>query len=137
MSRRPATENPVPNGPRLDKWLWAARFFKTRALAQEAIEAGHVKLDGERVKPSRNLRLGDRLELLIQEIHWSIQVQGLSERRGPASEARLLYTESEASRAAREAAQDRRRMESEPARDLRGRPSKRDARMIHRFTDTH
>jgi ribosome-associated heat shock protein Hsp15 len=83
---------------RLDKWLWAARFFRTRALAQQAIEAGRVRVGGERVKPSKAVRTGDLLAIRIQEVDWEIAVRGLSERRGPAAAARLLYEEQEESR---------------------------------------
>jgi ribosome-associated heat shock protein Hsp15 len=119
---------------RLDKWLWAARFYKTRALAHEAIEAGRVRLVGERVKPSREVRVGDVLTLNINELEWVVNVLKLSERRGPASEARELYGETEASLAARLAAIEQRRLVVEPGTSIRGRPSKKDARLIHRFT---
>ena len=119
---------------RLDKWLWAARFYKTRALAHEAIEAGRVKLDGERVKPSREVRAGDLLMLRINDSDWVVNVVQLSERRGPASVARELYAETPESLAARLAAMEAKRLVVEPGSSLRGRPSKKDARLIHRFT---
>ena len=81
---------------RLDKWLWAARFFKTRSLAQQAIEAGRVRVGGERVKASRAVKTGELLAIRIQEFDWEVAVRGLSERRGPAAAARLLYEEREA-----------------------------------------
>ena len=118
---------------RLDKWLWAARFFRTRGLAQAAIEGGRVKLDGERVKPAREVKPGARLQIAIGELAWELLVVALSERRGPASVARLLYDETEASRVAREAAQEVRRLAVEPARELKGRPTKRDRRALDRL----
>lgn len=122
---------------RLDKWLWAARFYKTRALAHEAIENGRARLDGERVKPSREVRVGDVLTLRLNDLEWVVTVRQLSERRGPASEARLLYAESEDSQAARLAAIEQRRLMVEPGGDIRGRPSKKNMRLIHRFTDSN
>ena len=121
---------------RLDKWLWAARFYKTRALAHEAIEAGRVRLDGERLKPSREVRLDDVLTLRINDLDWEVTVRKLSERRGPASEARELYVESETSLATRLAVLERRRLMVEPGGGIRGRPSKKDMRLIHRFTES-
>src|SRR5262249_6819744 len=88
---------------RLDKWLWAARFFKTRSLAQTAVAGGKVKVNGERVKPARDLAPGDRLAIRIGELEWAVLVKALSERRGPASVARTLYEEDESSRARRAA----------------------------------
>jgi len=121
---------------RLDKWLWAARFFKTRGLAQAAVEGGRVKLDGERVKPAKELRCGDRLQISIGDIAWEVAVAALSERRGPASFARTLYEESATSRAAREAKLEARRLQVEPARGMKGRPTKRDRRALDRLRDS-
>lgn len=137
MSRKTPVE--VSDGPRvrLDKWLWAARFYKTRALAHDAIEAGRVRLAGERVKPSREVRVDDVLNLHINDYEWVVTVRKLSERRGPASEARELYAETEASLAARLATIEQRRLMVEPGVGLRGRPSKKDMRLIHRFTESH
>jgi ribosome-associated heat shock protein Hsp15 len=134
MSRKSPIEALDHLRVRLDKWLWAARFFKTRALAHEAIEAGRVRLDDERVKPSREVRVGDMLTLHINDLEWLVEVLKLSERRGPASEARELYRETEASLTARLAAIEQRRLVVEPSAAIRGRPSKKDARLIHRFT---
>ncbi len=122
---------------RLDKWLWAARFYKTRALAHEAIEGGRARLEGERVKPSREVRVGDVLSLRINDLEWVVTVRKLSERRGPAPEARELYAEDEASLAARLQAIEQRRLAVEPGSGIRGRPNKRDMRRIHRFTESH
>lgn len=120
---------------RLDKWLWAARFFKTRSLAQQAIAAGRVKLHDERTKPAHPLKPGDLLEVRVSESVWSIQVKALSDRRGPAVQARKLYAESEASRAERERRGDLRRWGAEPTAALKGRPTKRDRRRLDDFTD--
>lgn len=89
-------------GPRLDKWLWAARFFKTRALARQAVETGKVRIAGERVKPGRVVRPGDEISIRIDDLSWTVRVAALSDRRGPAAEARRLYVEDDASREARE-----------------------------------
>ena len=86
---------------RLDKWLWAARFFKTRSLAQQALVGGRVQLNGERTKPAHEVKVGDRVEVRVNEWRWEVKVRALSERRGPAEEASKLYDETEASRAER------------------------------------
>ena len=118
---------------RIDKWLWAARFFKTRGLAQQAIEAGRIRLAGERVKPAREVKPGDRLEIGVAALRWEVVIQGVSDRRGPASEARRLYAELEDSRLRREALRAERRQGVEPARELQGRPTKRDRRLLERW----
>ena len=119
---------------RLDKWLWAARFFKTRSLAQQAVAAGRVKLNGERIKAAHPVRPGDGLVIRIAEFDWSIVVRGLSEQRGPAPAAQLLYEESEASRAERQKRADQRRWGTEPSLQLKGRPTKRSRRLLEKFT---
>lgn len=119
---------------RLDKWLWAARFYKTRQLANEAIENGRVKVDGARVKPAREVKPGDRLELRVGESDWTLTVRALSMQRGPAPQARTLYEEDADSRLRREREQAERRLVANPAAALKGRPTKRDRRQIHRFT---
>jgi len=119
---------------RLDKWLWAARFFKTRSLAQQAIAAGRVKLNESRVKPAHELKAGDALAIRVGDFEWQITVKALSDKRGPADVARQLYQESEASRSERERRQDLRRWGAEPASALKGRPTKRDRRRIEDFT---
>ena len=119
---------------RLDKRLWAARFFKTRSLAQQAITAGRVKLNDARIKPSHELKTGDALGIRIGDYEWQVTVQALSDKRGPAENARKLYQESEASRAERERRHDLRRWGAEPASALKGRPTKRDRRLIEDFT---
>lgn len=129
----PAEKTP-PEKMRLDKWLWAARFFKTRSLASQAIEHGRVKLNGERVKPAREVRPADRLELRIGEVDWSVTVRALSMQRGPAPVAQALYAEDPDSLARRQAQAAERKLAASPAATLKGRPTKRDRRQIHRFT---
>jgi len=119
---------------RLDKWLWAARFYKTRSLAQRAIAAGQVKLNDERVKPAHEVKAGDLVFLNKESLSWNVQVRALSETRGPAEQARKLYEETAASRAERERRADLRRFGAEPAAELKGRPTKRDRRTIEKFT---
>jgi ribosome-associated heat shock protein Hsp15 len=119
---------------RLDKWLWAARFYKTRSLAQRAIAAGQVKLNDERVKPAHEVKAGDFVFLNKETLSWNVLVRALSEKRGPAEQARKLYEETEASRAERERRADLRRFGAEPAAELKGRPTKRDRRTIEKFT---
>jgi ribosome-associated heat shock protein Hsp15 len=115
---------------RLDKWLWAARFFKTRSLAQQAIVAARVKLGGERVKPAHPVKPGDLVAVRVGELEWQVQVRALGEKRGPAEQARKLYEETPASRAERERRIDLRRLGPEPAAALKGRPTKRDRRRL-------
>jgi ribosome-associated heat shock protein Hsp15 len=118
---------------RLDKWLWAARFFKTRSLAQQAIAAGRVKLNDARVKASHALKAADQLSIRVGELEWVVHVKALSERRGPAEEARKLYAETPASAAERQRRTDLRRWGAEPAAGLKGRPTKRDRRRMEDF----
>lgn len=122
------------SGIRLDKWLWAARFFKTRSLATDAVSGGKIKLNGAPTKPAREIKAGDRLDIFNGDTRWEVIVLALSEKRGPASEVRLLYEETAESRAAREAEQMRRKFEVEPAADIHGRPTKRDRRQMDRFS---
>jgi ribosome-associated heat shock protein Hsp15 len=119
---------------RLDKWLWAARFFKTRSLAAEAITGGKVKLNGNTAKPAREIKAGDRLELSIGHVQWTVNVVALNEYRRPASEAQQLYAETEESRAQRAQATEERSIAPAPGADLKGRPTKRDRRQIQRFS---
>lgn len=122
-----------PERLRIDKWLWAARFFKTRSLATAAVEGGKVQVGDERVKPSRAIRVGDAVSIRIGPYEWSIVILAVSDRRGPAPEARLLYEESEASRVRREtlAAQIRASMPVNPLH--KGRPTKKDRRDMTQF----
>ena len=121
---------------RLDKWLWAARFFKTRTLATDAITGGKVQLNGSRVKASREVKIDDRLEISNSEVRWEVSVKTLSDKRGPAPEARLLYEESPESVAARQVQRENRQLIIDPAADLHGRPTKRDRRQINRYGDS-
>ena len=118
---------------RLDKWLWAARFFKTRSLAQQAIGAGRVKLNEGRVKPSHELKVGDGIVVRVSEFEWQVKIRALSDKRGPAEQARKLYEESEASRAERQRRLDLRRWGTEPSSTLKGRPTKRDRRLLEKL----
>jgi ribosome-associated heat shock protein Hsp15 len=118
---------------RLDKWLWAARFYRTRALACEAIETGHVRVDGERAKPSRAVKAGDRVAVRKGSVAWEFEVVALAERRGSATEAAKLYREDEASVAAREKEIALRRAAAAPR--FPGRPTKRDRRALDDFLD--
>ncbi len=119
---------------RIDKWLWAARFFKTRALASAAVSGGHVQVDGSRVKPSRNVQIGNRLQIKRGEELFEIDVLALSERRGPAKEAALLYAETDESKAKREAAREQRKLIGGPMAKPEGRPDKRARKKIRQFT---
>ena len=121
------------SGIRIDKWLWAARFFKTRSLATDAVSGGKVRLNEAPTKPARDVKAGDRLEISNGDTRWQVIVLALSDKRGPAPEARLLYEETAASIADREAAQQRRQLAREPAAEIHGRPTKRDRRQIDRF----
>lgn len=118
---------------RVDKWLWAARFFKTRSSAQQAVEGGKVKVNGERIKPSKELRAGEALTIQIGTAEWQIRVEQLSDKRGPATVARSLYSEDEASRVRREEQAALRKFATDPARDRVGRPTKRERRELDRW----
>lgn len=126
-------EQPQEHAVRLDKWLWAARFFKTRALATAAVSGGHVHVDGSRVKPSRNAQIGSRLHIRRGDEDYEVEVLALSERRGPAKEAVLLYAEIEESKAKREAAREQRKLIGGPMGKPESRPDKRDRRKIRQF----
>ncbi len=115
---------------RIDKWLWAARFFKTRTLAQAAVESGKVTLNGERVKTSKEVKPADRLDIRIGDSVREVTIEGLSDKRGSAPEAARLYAESEQSRLNRAAQAENRRLNTEPTANLHGRPTKRDRRSI-------
>lgn len=120
-------------GVRIDKWLWAARFFKTRGLAQDAIDHGRVLVGNERVKLSRPVRLGDEILVRIGDHERAVIVRGLSDRRGPAPEAQRLYEETPESIRKRVEEQARRALFQEPAQGFEhGRPTKRDRRRIDR-----
>ncbi len=118
---------------RIDKWLWAARFFKTRSLALDAIALGRVRVEGERVKPAREARIGERVEIVQGESRTVVVVRALSAVRGPATAARLLYAETAESRERRERQAQVRRYGAEPAATLAGRPTKRDRRLLEKL----
>jgi len=119
---------------RIDKWLWAARFFKTRSLAAEAVSGGKVEVNGARAKPSRNVRSGETLSIRKGPFEWTVVVRGIARHRGPAPEARLLFDETEESVRKRAAAAAQMKFERPPEFDFPGRPSKKDRRAIQRFT---
>jgi ribosome-associated heat shock protein Hsp15 len=118
---------------RLDKWLWAARFFKTRGLAQQAIASGKVKRDGERCKPAHTVRVGDRYAILREDLLWNAEVMALSDQRSSAAIASRLYSEPEESIAARTEAIAQRKLAMINAPQLKGRPTKRQRRKIEDF----
>ena len=120
---------------RIDKWLWAARFFKARSQAATAVEGGKVKWNGQQVKPAREVQPGDQLEIFSGEVRWTILVQGLNGQRRPASEARLLYEETADSAARRARQQEIRRLAPMPGADLKGRPTKKAGRLIRGFNE--
>lgn len=115
---------------RIDKWLWAARFFKTRSLAVQAVDSGKVSLNGERCKPAKEIHLGDALRVRAGETEWQVIVRELSDKRGPASAAQKLYEETADSRIRREEQAALRKLAGEPAREIRGRPTKRNRRLL-------
>jgi len=119
-----------PAGVRIDKWLWAARFYKTRSLASQAIELGRVRIDGERIKASRAARIGETIVIQLGESRMHVVVRALSSIRGPATSARLLYEETEESVRLRTRRAEQGRFGTEPARALPGRPTKRDRRRL-------
>ena len=118
-----------PDHPRvrIDKWLWAARFFKTRAGATEAVLAGHVRLAGERIKPAKDVHVGDSVEVRVGETAWTLVVRGLAEKRGPARVAATLFEET-AESVERRAAERLRRSQAPDAAGPR--PTKRDRRQM-------
>jgi ribosome-associated heat shock protein Hsp15 len=116
---------------RLDKWLWAARFFKTRSIAVDAVESGKVSVNGTRAKPAKAIAPGDMLEIRTGKFRYEIEVLALSERRGPAPEAQKLYRETEDSRAQREALAAQLRALPQPT--FKGRPTKRDRRALEKL----
>jgi ribosome-associated heat shock protein Hsp15 len=115
---------------RVDKWLWAARFFKNRAAATGAVVGGHVHLNGERVKPARDVKAGDRLEIRRGQERFTVTVTGIADRRGPARTVAELYEEDSESIAARERQREHRRLARPLGADLPGRPTKRDRRRL-------
>lgn len=120
-------------GIRIDKWLWAARFYKTRSLATEVVHKGQVRINGAEVKASREVRMGDRVELMQAKVARTVLVTGLSGQRGSATVAQALYQETPESQALREAQAERQRLSPEPAMAIAGgRPTKRDRRDLQK-----
>jgi ribosome-associated heat shock protein Hsp15 len=119
---------------RVDKWLWAARFYKTRSLAADAVEGGKVMVNGARVKPAKAVKLGDELLIRVPGAEYTVRVRGLAERRGPASDAVSLYEETDDSRRKREEAKLT-RIAPEPTAFIRGRPTKRARRQLQKVRD--
>jgi ribosome-associated heat shock protein Hsp15 len=119
---------------RLDKWLWAARFFKTRALAAAAITAGKVTVNGDRAKPSRIIRASDQLAIRRGPYEWTVIIKAVSRLRGPAAQAQSLYEETEGSLRNRQGVAAQIKLERPPTPEHLGRPSKKDRRAIARFT---
>lgn len=115
---------------RIDRWLWAARFFKTRSASTDAVLGGHVQVGGERVKPAKEVRVGDRLDIRRGDVHWTVVVTGIADRRGSASVAAALYEETAESLAARERERQERRLARPLGADLGARPTKQDRRRI-------
>lgn len=122
--------SPPAASQRVDKWLWAARFFKTRSQAQDAVNGGKVHVDGLRVKPARSVRVGQVLEITRGDVVFEVSIAMLSEKRGPASEAVHLYVESDGSRVRRETAAAARRERRESRDAYGGRPDKRTRRVL-------
>ncbi len=122
---------------RIDKWLWAARFFKTRGLAADAIDGGKVRYDGERPKPAKEVRIGAVLRITRPDGEWEIVVRGLSAQRRGAPEAALLYEETEQSRLRREQAALTHEADYAMRDRGMGRPTKRDRRLIKRFNESY
>jgi ribosome-associated heat shock protein Hsp15 len=120
----------VSDSVRLDKWLWAARFFKTRSLATDAVDRGKVTVNGDKVKPARAVRVGDVLDIDNGSDRWEVDVMNLSETRGPAPVARNLYEETDKGVQRRADVAEGRRLFREPTQDLKGRPTKRDRRQM-------
>ena len=120
---------------RIDKWLWAARFFKTRTLAADAVERGRIKIGGENVKPARAVKVNDKILIDNGSSRWEVVVLGLSDKRGAAPIAQALYRETEDSVVKRANDQEARRLFPEPGSTIKGRPTKRDRRAISRAGD--
>lgn len=120
----------VASAVRIDKWLWAARFYKTRTLATHSVDLGRVTLNGDRVKPARSVAVGDVLKIRTEHGDFEVEVRQLSESRGPAPVAALLYQETEASREARQRVQEANAFGGQEGYQGKGRPTKRDRRRI-------
>jgi ribosome-associated heat shock protein Hsp15 len=118
---------------RIDKWLWAARFYKTRSIAADAVDGGRVRINGAAVKPAKEVRIGDCIALRAGEQDWEVLVRGLDEFRRPAPEAQRLYEETAESAKRRAEAAELRKLAPMAEPDQRGRPTKRDRRQLGRF----
>lgn len=124
---------------RLDRWLWAARFFKTRAMATDAIRGSHIQLNCQRVKPAKGVTIGDQIEIRKGDVVFTVDVVGLSSKRAAAPIAQQLYRETEDSIAKREEQQEQRRLERAmgPQLGSEGRPDKKQRRLLHRFRQSN
>ncbi|NNG15004.1 MAG: hypothetical protein HKM89_00900 [Gemmatimonadales bacterium] len=122
---------------RLDRWLWASRFFKTRALAVQAIDGGRVQVEGQRVKRAKAVRVGDRIRIRQGPYEWQVMVRGLSERRGRASDAAELYAETPESKITRERLAERLKSAPPPLFHDKGRPTKKERRTMEQFKRRH
>ncbi len=125
--------NEPANALRIDKWLWAARFFKTRSLAAAAVEGNKVRLNGGNTKSSREVKAGDTVDIMTGELRWTVIVRGINAQRRPASEARLLYEETAESLARRTRDLEMRELAPTPGAGIKGRPTKRAGRLIRGF----
>ena len=123
----------APDDTRIDKWLWAARFFKTRSLATAAVAGGKVEVNGDTAKPSKVVKIGDRVRLRLGPTEYRVTITGIGERRGSASVAQTLYEESPESLAERQRIAAERRFTSAPSYEEKGRPSKKDRRDLERW----
>lgn len=130
-----ARDNDSPDSVRIDKWLWAARFFKTRSLATEAVNGGKVELNGLRPKPSKVVKVGDQIRIRVGPFVHALTVRALSDRRGPAAAAALLFQESAESIAERERLREQHRLAPTAQYEEGGRPTKKDRRTMSAFED--
>jgi len=139
VRRNPApaqqTSQPLTESVRLDRWLWAARFFKTRGLAAQAVAGGKVQHNGARAKPAKPVRVGDAVRIRVGPYDWIITVRALTERRGSARDAQLLYDESPEGRAARERLAEQHKIAPAPTYQGKGRPTKKERRELQRLED--
>jgi ribosome-associated heat shock protein Hsp15 len=124
-----------PSETRIDKWLWAARFYKTRSLATAAVAGGKIEVNGDGAKPSKVVKAGDRIRVRIGPVEYIVTVTGIGERRGSASVAQTLYVEAPESKEVREKIAAQRRFAAPPTYDEKGKPSKKDRRAMDRWRD--
>ncbi|MDR0379002.1 MAG: RNA-binding S4 domain-containing protein [Candidatus Accumulibacter sp.] len=136
MKARDEREATAPESLRIDKWLWAARFFRSRSLATVAIHAGHVRVNGQSPKPAQVVHPGDTLDVAQGAMRWTVVVRAIDDRRRPAVEAQRLYEETAESHARREAFRENLRLAPAPGSELKGRPTKKARRLIHRFNES-